>query len=171
MKGRRGKARSIGSLRKAVRVREIKIDRIGKTGEEIEIEIFNINQNKKTEIETEIVNVAKEIKRRINSVRNKERRSSLKNLVGIRIKVMLRRKKQVRNLSMILLIVLRILLILLVHSNLMIESVSMRRKEAIQKAKINAERTKRRIKFVIRERRRKKIRTKIEKRISIRQRR
>lgn len=169
MKGRRGKARSIGSLRKAVRVREIKIDRIGKTGEEIEI--FNINQNKKTEIETEIVNVAKEIKRRINSVRNKERRSSLKNLVGIRIKVMLRRKKQVRNLSMILLIVLRILLILLVHSNLMIESVSMRRKEAIQKAKINAERTKRRIKFVIRERRRKKIRIKIEKRISIRQRR
>lgn len=171
MKGRREKVRSIGSLRKAVRVREIKIDRIGKTGEEIEIEIFNINQNKKTEIETEIVNVAKEIKRRINSVRNKERRSSLKNLVGIRIKVMLRRKKQVRNLSMILLIVLRILLILLVHSNLMIESVSMRRKEAIQKAKINAERTKRRIKFVIRERRRKKIRIKIEKRISIRQRR
>jgi hypothetical protein len=169
MKGRRGKARSIGSLRKAVRVREIKIDRIGKTGEEIEI--FNINQNKKTEIETEIASVAKEIKRRISSVRNKERRSSLRNLVGIRIKVMLRRIKWVRNLSMILLIVLRILLILLVHSNLMIESVSMRRKEAIQKAKINAERTKRRIKFVIRERRRKKIRTKIEKRISIRQRR
>ena len=169
MKGRRGKARSIGSLRKAVRVREIKIDRIGKTGEEIEI--FNINQNKKTEIETEIASVAKEIKRRISSVRNKERRSSLRNLVGIRIKVMLRRKRQVRNLSMILLIVLRILLILLVHSNLMIESVSMRRKEAIQKAKINAERTKRRIKFVIRERRRKKIRIKIEKRISIRQRR
>ena len=171
MKGRRGKARSIGSLRKAARVREIKIDRIGKTGEEIEIEIFNINQNKKTEIETEIVNVAKEIKRRINSVRNKERRSSLRNLVGIRIKVILRRIKWVRNLSMILLIVLRILLIVLVHSNLMIESVSMRRKEAIQKAKINAERTKRRIKFVIRERRRKKIRIKIEKRISIRQRR
>ena len=169
MKGRRGKARSIGSLRKAVRVREIKIDRIGKTGEEIEI--FNINQNKKTEIETEIASVAKEIKRRINSVRNKERRSSLRNLVVIRIKVMLRRIKWVRNLSMILLIVLRILLIVLVHSNLMIESVSMRRKEAIQKAKINAERTKRRIKFVIRERRRKKIRIKIEKRISIRQRR
>jgi hypothetical protein len=169
MKGRRGKARSIGSLRKAVRVREIKIDRIGKTGEEIEI--FNINQNKKTEIETEIASVVKEIKRRISNVKNKERRSSLRNLVGIRIKVMLRRKRQVRNLSMILLIVLRILLILLVHSNLMIESVSMRRKEAIQKAKINAERTKRRIKFVIRERRRKKIRTKIEKRISIRQRR
>jgi hypothetical protein len=169
MKGRRGKARSIGSLRKAVRVREIKIDRIGKTEEEIEI--CNINQNKKTEIETEIASVAKEIKRRISSVRNKERRSSLRNLVGIRIKVMLRRKRQVRNLSMILLIVLRILLILLVHSNLMIESVSMRRKEAIQKAKINAERTKRRIKFVIRERRRKKIRIKIEKRISIRQRR
>lgn len=169
MKGRRGKARSIGSLRKAVRVREIKIDRIGKTEEEIEI--CNINQNKKTEIETEIASVAKEIKRRISSVRNKERRSSLRNLVGIRIKVMLRRIKWVRNLSMILLIVLRILLILLVHSNLMIESVSMRRKEAIQKAKINAERTKRRIKFVIRERRRKKIRIKIEKRISIRQRR
>ena len=169
MKGRRGKARSIGSLRKAARVREIKIDRIGKTEEEIEI--CNINQNKKTEIETEIASVAKEIKRRISSVRNKERRSSLRNLVGIRIKVMLRRKRQVRNLSMILLIVLRILLILLVHSNLMIESASMRRKEAIQKAKINAERTKRRIKFVIRERRRKKIRIKIEKRISIRQRR
>ena len=169
MKGRRGKARSIGSLRKAVRVREIKIDRIGKTGEEIEI--FNINQNKKTEIETEIASVAKEIKRRISNARNKERRSSLRNLVGIRIKVILRRIKWVRNLSMILLIVLRILLILLVHSNLMIESVSMRRKEAIQKAKINAERTKRRIKFVIRERRRKKIRIKIEKRISIRQRR
>lgn len=169
MKGRREKARSIGSLRKAVRVREIKIDRIGKTEEEIEI--CNINQNKKTEIETEIVSVAKEIKRRINSAKNKERRSSLRNPVGIRIKVMLRRIKWVRNLSMILLIVLRILLILLVHSNLMIESVSMRRKEAIQKAKINAERTKRRTKFVIRERRRKKIRIKIEKRISIRQRR
>lgn len=169
MKARRGKARSIGSLRKAVRVREIKIDRIGKTEEEIEI--CNINQNKKTEIETEIVSVAKEIKRRINSAKNKERRSSLRNPVGIRIKVMLRRIKWVRNPSMILLIVLRILLILLVHSNLMIESVSMRRKEAIQKAKINAERTKRRTKFVIRERRRKKIRIKIEKRISIRQRR
>lgn len=169
MKARRGKARSIGSLRKAGRVREIKIDRIDKTGEEIEI--CNINQNKKTEIETEIASVAKEIKRRINSAKNKERRSSLRNPVGIRIKVMLRRIKWVRNLSMILLIVLRILLILLVHSNLMIESVSMRRKEAIQKAKINAERTKRRTKFVIRERRRKKIRIKIEKRISIRQRR
>ena len=169
MKGRREKARSIGSLRKAVRVREIKIDRIAKTGEEIEI--FNINQNKKTEIETEIVNAVKEIKKRISNVRNKEKRSSLRNLLGIRIKVMLRRRKGVRNLSMILLIVLRILLILLVHSNLMIESVSMRRKEVVQKAKINAERTKRRIKFVIRERRRKKIRIKIEKRISIRQRR
>ena len=169
MKGRREKARSIGSLRKAVRVREIKIDRIDKTEEEIEI--FNINQNKKTEIETEIVNAVKEIKKRISNVRNKEKRSSLRNLLGIRIKVILRRRKGVRNLSMILLIVLRILLILLVHSNLMIESVSMRRKEVVQKAKINAERTKRRIKFVIRERRRKKIRIKIEKRISIRQRR
>jgi len=169
MKGRREKARSIGSLRKAVRVREIKIDRIDKTEEEIEI--FNINQNKKTEIETEIVNAVKEINKRISNVRNKEKRSSLRNLLGIRIKVMLRRRKGVRNLSMILLIVLRILLILLVHSNLMIESVSMRRKEVVQKAKINAERTKRRIKFVIRERRRKKIRIKIEKRISIRQRR
>ena len=169
MKARKEKARSIVNLRKDVRVREIRIDRIGKIEEEIEI--FNINQKKKTGIETEIVNVVIEIKTRINNVRNKEKRSSLRNLVEIRIKVMLRKIRAVRNLSMILLIVLRILLILLVHSNLMIESESMRKKEFVQKAKINAERTKRRIRFVIRERSRKKIRIKIEKRISIKQRR
>lgn len=171
IKGRKEKGRNIGSQRKVARVREIEIDRIGKIGEEIEI--CNINQNKKTGIEeieeTEIGNVVREIKIMLNNVRNK--RSSMRNLVDIRIKVMLRKTKVVKNLSMILLIVLRILLILLVHSNLMIERESMRRKESAQRVRTSDERTKRRTRFATREKNRKRIRIKIVKRISIRQRR
>lgn len=175
MKEKKEKGKIIVSPRRIVKIGEIRIDKIVKIG--VEIEIFNTNQKirKETEIGIEIgienENENEERKKKKNNVKNKDKRSNLRKLVGTKTRVKSKKKREGRNHSMILLIVLMILLIPLVHSNLMIEKENMRRKEGILKVKINAERIKKKIKFVIRGRSRKKTRIKIDKRISTKQRR
>jgi hypothetical protein len=173
MKEKKEKGKIIVSPRRIVKIGEIRIDKIVKIG--VEIEIFNINQKIKKEteigIEIGIENENEERKKKKNNVKNKDKRSNLRKLVGIKTRAKSKKKREGRNHSMILLIVLMILLIPLVHSNLMIEKENMRRKEGILKVKINAERIKKKIKFVIRGRSRKKTRIKIDKRISTKQRR